>query len=347
MKFFAGLFSGFFLLISHLTVHSSDLAYVKEVDSSLEAQLIKIGGELLQALSQDQNIDQIQVLPLLLIKDKKKSLFSKAKSLDPSLLFKKSKATAAGDERRREHLAKIIAIMWKIRAIGKERGEDAVSASYKLVDPNNKLYTFLKSYVSLAKAHASSFAYERDPKKGKSSHYIDESPESQFGLDIRFQANQSSLPLLPYKKIHLLFGKIKIKESSQDNLLFIKFESQGIASPVETIKHGINYLKTFLRSSKEKLSARIEKVVRPEIVQAYLLLTNNLSPSEKSMVQADLATTVGEILSTSKKIMAMKPSFKEAGGKIYQIVKSLYPHDGSYSELRTGNEIIIDLSTLR
>lgn len=347
MTFFARIFSCLFLFISNSTLHASDLSYIKEVNSELESHLVKAGEELLQALSQGKSVDQIRVLPLLLIKDKKKSLFSKAKALDPSLLFKKSKAVAGGDEKRREELAKIVALMWKIRAVGKERGEDAVSASYKLIDPGNKVYAFLKSYVNLAKTHASSFAYERDPKKGKSSHYIKESPESQFGIDIRFQANQSSLPLLPYKKVHLLFGKLKMKESPRNDLLFVKFESQGIASPIETVKHGVNYLKTLLKTSKEKLSGRIEKVIRPEVIQAYLALTDKLSSLEKSIVQPDQASTVAQILEISKKIMTLNPAFKATAEKVYEAVQSLYPHDGSYSGIRTGNEIIIDLGTLR
>jgi hypothetical protein len=335
----------FCLIFSFITASASTYDYVKKVDPQLESQLISMGDKLLKALYQNQDLKQFTAFTLFAQTQTKKNFFSKLKNADVTILGKKSVGTEEDKGDRRETLAKIIAMMWKIYDVARKRGEDGTSTSYKLIDPQGKLFNYLKNYVALASQQSNVFAYDRDPKKNKSSHYKNVSPEGQWGIDVRFYANQSSLDIFPQDKSHCLFGKLSI-DPNQPNILFIKFEHHGIAAPSEVVAHGINYLKSQMRTAAQKSNTRIEKTVRPEIIQKYLNLVAQMTPQDQAKFKTDDAETVREMLVTANAVAQALPQFKRAQEELMQTAKSIYPTDGDLIWDRTGNEIIIDMRSL-
>jgi hypothetical protein len=301
-----------------------------------------MGDQLIKGIYQNQDLTQIKVFPLFSPNKENKGIVEKLKGIDISIIGEKSQGTEEEKAARREMLAQVIAIMWKLYDMGRKQGEDARSASYKLIDPEGKVYAFLRKYVSMANQQNPVFAYERNPQKAQSSHYKSVSPESQWGVDVRFYANQASLGLLPYGKSHLLFGKLSI-DPSQPNLLFVKFEDYGIAAPSETVLHGIAYLRAQLRSASEKAATRVENTIRPEIVREYLDIVSQLSPQEQAKFKTDQAESVRDILLTVNAIVKELPQFKTAQEHLLQTLNTLYPNDKENLSYRTGNEIIIDM----
>ena len=134
-----------YFIFTHISAYASTFNYITKVDGQVESQLISMGDKLLRALYQNQDLNQFTVFPMFTTSPGKQSAFSRLKITDLSILTKKSKGTEEEKDDRREMLAKIIAMMWKIYDIGRKQGEDsALSSSYKLIDPQGKLYNYLK-----------------------------------------------------------------------------------------------------------------------------------------------------------------------------------------------------------
>ncbi|AIL13295.1 hypothetical protein IM40_06975 [Candidatus Paracaedimonas acanthamoebae] len=288
---------------------------------------------------------------------------STAKS-DPLLIGKKAKGTTSEIQERQELLARIIAMMWQLDAKAAAQGEGFTSGSFKIIDPGYKLYNFLLKYVKLARSQSSSFAYERNPQKGQSSHYKDASPESQFGIDVRFEANESSLQLLPQSKSHIIFGKIAISPNSKLPLLFIKLETIGLGSLSDKINHGIGFLKTRADSKELLERTRKEKYIKPEIQEAYNKVfaifktfdSKDQQDHSKKPLMAEKPKNISSMIemlnnakmiqSTSSKTQASLASFKAEGQKFMDLLAKIYPNDKENIFLRTGHEVIIDLNKL-
>ncbi|OJX04006.1 MAG: hypothetical protein BGO76_06200 [Caedibacter sp. 38-128] len=287
---------------------------------------------------------------------------STAKS-DPLLIGKKAKGTTSDIQKRQELLARIIAIMWQLDAKAAAQGEGFTSGSFKVIDPGYKLYNLLLQYVKLARTQSSSFAYERNPQKGQSSHYKDASPESQFGIDVRFEANESSLQLLPRSKSHIMFGKLTIADSKLP-LLFIKLESLGLGSLSDKINHGIGFLKTRTDSKDLLERTRKEKYIKPEIQEAYRKVfaifktfdSKDQQDNSKKPLMAEKPKNISSMIeminkakmiqTSSSKTQAALSSFKAEGQKFMDLLATLYPNDKENISLRTGHEVIIDLNKL-
>lgn len=288
---------------------------------------------------------------------------STAKS-DPLLIGKKSKGTTLESQEQQELLARIIAIMWKLNAKAASQGEGFTSGSFKVIDPGYKLYNFLLKYVNLARKQSSSFAYERNPQKGQSSHYKDASPESQFGIDVRFEANESSLQLLPQSKSHIIFGKLTINSNSKLPLLFIKLEALGLGSLSDKINHGIGFLKTRADSKELLERTRKEKYIKPEIQAAYNKVFAIFKTFERKdqqdhsrkplMVEKpknissmiEMLNNAQMIQSSSFRTQTALSSLKTEGQKFMELLANIYPNDKDNIALRTGHEVIIDLNKL-
>lgn len=146
---------------------------------------------------------------------------------------------------RRDYLAAIICLMWSLHNKAKtEQNKNMQRGSFKIIDPEGKLYNFLLDYAKFATGSdspgflsANSFAYSRNPGYGLSSHYKD-SP-NQFGIDVRFLGDANTTAILPSDNPHLLFGQIKIDDQ---NYTFIKFEPAGLGDFIEYIHHGTDFI---------------------------------------------------------------------------------------------------------
>ena len=137
-------FSLFVFFFVHTTLQASNLNYVKKANAALQAKLIVKGEEVIQAIYAGGDLSKIKVFDLIATNPKeKKGFFKKIKKVDLSLITKKSKATEEQKAVRREYLAKILAILWKINEVGKKQGVTGSSVSYKVIDGGDKLYRFL------------------------------------------------------------------------------------------------------------------------------------------------------------------------------------------------------------
>lgn len=319
----------------------SKIIYKKALSKSDESKLIEDGGKLFQALYKSPDIKSANVDPLSVLTEKgKKSGLLKGK--DVTLALKKSKGSEEEKAKRREDLARIIAMSWKVAAIGKKEAGNPTSISYKIVDKDGKFYQYLLGYEQFANKMSSSFAYDRNPAHKKSSHYKDVSPESQYGIDIRFYASQKSLNLLPLKKAHILFGKLVIG-AGQPNLLFLKFESHGISALSETVRHGIALIKSRMRSKKDLQQQRIERIIPDTIGKLYISIVEKLPKAEQAKYFNQGSTIRGMILAL-RELSAANSQYADDEKNFVEQLKKQYPNDGSYLQWRTGNEIIIDMS---
>jgi hypothetical protein len=147
-----------------------------------------------------------------------------------------------------------------------ENGEESVEkGSYTIIDPDQKLYKFLRGYHEKVqqeekkRAEESGFdyfirrlgeaprSYSRNPKLGKSSHY--KKCPDQYGID--FRDKQGKLKsILPTdtgrpRMTHLLFGDLTPTLAyGQTPAVFLKMETVGIGKIDEKLKHLLNFVKS-------------------------------------------------------------------------------------------------------
>src|SRR5207249_1660859 len=146
-----------------------------------------------------------------------------------------------------------------------------IRGSYKLIDPENRLYECLLEYVKFATKNEepshvlpfgvfalhkpldcvafqsslsrlmtkpSQFAYARvGTIMPLSSHYKQD--KNQWGIDIRFTNNELALNLLPHGFSHILFGTVS---SNGKQNTFVKFEPNCLGNFVEATVHGVDFV---------------------------------------------------------------------------------------------------------
>jgi hypothetical protein len=329
-----------FFILFNVKAQASEIQYINKVTPQLAGELTGVGGQLLHSLYQGHNVNAIDAFKLFKVSDVKKKGFT-LKGKDVTILGKKSNADEAQKAARREMLARIIAIAWKIDSLADDK--TATNVSYTIIDPGHRLYNFLMSYYNLAAPQSSVFAIDRNPAQNKSSHHKAFSPEGQKGLDVRFFANQASLNLLPRGFKHILFGKLVIT-SSQPDLLFMKFESAGIAATSEKIAHGLSFIKSRLRSKAQLSAARIERVIPDQVYNGYMAMVNKLTPAQKAALKVDDADNIREMVLKAMQMVHTRADLKPLLDQLMATLKQLYPHDGANVMFRIGNEYIIDLS---
>ena len=297
--------------------------------------LIRNGTDILRNIYGVENVKNEESLPLLKkIPTEIINLTAFDKNAEPDPL-KSPFDYSSTDEYRQEYLSKITALSWPLVEFAKQTGIVHESGSFTIIDPDYKLYNFLLDYVKHVTgnnnpanqswfATKNNFAYRRDPKAwviAGSSHHKKNSPESQFGIDIRFEKEQTIYGLLPFEKRHILFGKLVIPGSDLP-LLFVKFEEVGIGGGKETVAHSSNLMKPKVKKNIE--NSNREKDVHPMIIEKYKELTQKNPPKGIHVYEM-----VSELKNT--------PAFT-------QTIEEIYPNDleDTHSS-RTGNEIMLDL----
>ena len=181
---------------------------------------------------------------------------------------------------RQEYLAAIVSIMWYLYSEAINKQQAFIDGSFIILDPDLKLYNFLMYYARtynktltgtnrdpLSHKSDNPFAYSRD-----SSHWKEtQSLWSHYGIDIRFQEDQTSQPLLPTGKSHILFGIVALEPVPR---LFIKFEDNGIyggsnlsntlANGWELVRHGLNYIQSRVPKQEKKMAPWLyDKLLKP------------------------------------------------------------------------------------
>ncbi len=248
---------------------------------------------------------------------------------------------------RKNQIIAIIAIGWAMTDLAKQQDDFFERGSFSIVDPNHRLTNFLLDYVKLTTGYqdpqtvpfvltSCNFAYRRDPSLHGSSHHNGRCPESQFGIDVRFEPSEGVLKLLPFDYTHLLFAKLNVG-NQEEPLLFLKLEDLGMGSLGATTVHSLGFLHSQSHVSGE---ARREKDIIPAIASSFKELQEaaGIIGSFKTIRSMYLAAQ--EVLSTTSQDAE---AYKKAN-MFLTTVDTLYPNGNNH--LRVGNEVIVDLKRL-
>lgn len=280
------------------------------------------------------------------------ALYSQASKLAPSNLFRwgfsssdKTYITA-----RKNQILAIVCIGWALADMAAQQGEFFERGSFTLIDPHNRLYHFLLDYVKLTTGFSDpqqvpfaftkcNFAYRRDPEIKGSSHHKGHCPESQFGIDVRFDPWGGVYMLLPFNSTHLLFANINIGSAAYpqtEPLLFVKFEPLGMGSMGATISHGTHFLHS---QSHVGSQDRREKDILPPLQDAF----NSLKTEAR--LQGEYPE-IRSMLFAAQNILKSPDQYTESvvnkAADFIKLVDQTYPNGNNH--LRVGNEVIIDLS---
>ncbi|CAO5674152.1 MAG: hypothetical protein NEHIOOID_00017 [Holosporales bacterium] len=251
-------------------------------------------------------------------------------------------------EERKNYLMTIVCIAWALDSYATQKGQPFARGSFTLIDCQHKLLNYLKGYVTLCTgaqdpktlAYAkttSNFAYRRDPNLKGSSHYKEHSPDSQFGIDARFENSSGVLKIFPHGHSHILFGLIRYSEQEK-NLTFFKMEEIGIGNFLSAVAHGFN----LAQSGKNLLSTRREKDV-PEVVKdMYVRLSGRYYSCEFKWVK-DMYIA----LKSQDKILESESETELKSGLANFFFKQAIKEGYDYPDIRKGSEVILDCGSLK
>ncbi|MCE3230969.1 MAG: hypothetical protein K0R52_897 [Alphaproteobacteria bacterium] len=249
---------------------------------------------------------------------------------------------------RKNQMIAIIALTWAMTDLAKQQKDFFERGSFTLIDPDHRLADFFLDYVRLTTGYkdpqevpfaqtACNFAYRRDPEWRGSSHHKGRCPESQFGIDIRFETFQGVLKLLPFGHTHLLFAKLDMGQP--EPLLFLKSEDMGMGSLPALAIHGFGFLHSQSHVASE---ARREKDIKEEIraaFQAFQVAAGIEGPFKTIRAMSLEAQRLLDVVAAEDLASAAVKA-----QSFMDIVNSTYPNGNNH--LRVGNEVIIDLSRL-
>lgn len=245
---------------------------------------------------------------------------------------------------RKNQMIAIIAIGWAMTDLAEQQGDFFERGSFTIIDPNHRLSNFLLDYVKLTTGYGDpqavpfalttcNFSYRRDPSLHGSSHHNGRCPESQFGIDVRFEPSEGVLKLLPFEYTHLLFAKLSI-ESQVEPLLFLKLEDIGMGSIGAMTAHSLGFLHS---QSHVATDTRREKDIIPVIALSFKEL------QEVSGVIGDFKT-IRSMYLAAQKILDTTVEGHEKAKVFLSLVDAHYSNGNNH--LRVGNEVIIDLKKL-
>jgi hypothetical protein len=268
------------------------------------------------------------------------------------------KGPSDAEQIRKDYLTKITTMMWGIFGESVDKNEGFVRGSYKIIDPDFKLYNFLLDYVKLVTGSedpkllpygctSSNHAYRRSPRLKGSSHYKNECKnDEQFGIDIRRENYETSLKILPASKTHILFARIVIPGSNLP-ITIVKFEEVGMGGLGEFFDHSLNF-----GASGHNLTDvdRREKDVVMDVRLAFeaactFFITNN--PELTSVVDNDLLQKlkakgmVYEMLQFLNEKFNAEKEFDDIMSHFYNMLE-LNGYEKQVAEIRNGNEVILD-----
>ena len=256
---------------------------------------------------------------------------------------------------RRDYLAAIICLMWSLDNKAKiDQKKNMQRGSFKIIDPEGKLYTFLLEYTKFATGNnspgffsANSFAYSRNPEYGLSSHYKD--APNQFGIDMRFFGDAYTTAILPANNPHLLFGQIKIDDQ---NYTFIKFEPAGLGDLIEYIHHGTDFIHS-LHSKPDLAKSFREKDVSKELQHAFdkfiNMYNNYMQQPFKKLKENNVYTILESVIAMYETLQQSKKLFSDNTIKNIEKHKTIFfntliNNAIDNPDIRHGNEIILDYS---
>jgi hypothetical protein len=250
---------------------------------------------------------------------------------------------------RQNHLTAILAMCWALTQQADDQKDPFARGSFTLVDPGHKFYNFLLDYVKLVtqtenpqalafEMTVSNFAYQRDPKKKQTSHHVNRSPESQFGIDMRLAPHEGVLKVLPHQHSHILFGKLDV-DGQETPLTFLKLEEIGMGSKGAILMHGINFQRSAAYLDD---STRREKDIRPEISASFEALEALARQNQVAMPEHK--KTIRSMFQIAQQLAASETPVAAAAQDFLGKLDSTYT--AKNHDLRVGNEVIIDLPSV-
>jgi hypothetical protein len=291
--------------------------------------------------------------------------------------------------KRKNYIVAIVGLTWALTDLASKHKEIFESGSFTIIDPDNRIGEFLLGYVKLTTGCSNpktlpfaltpgNYAYRRDPKMYGSSHHLDHCPDSQFGIDVRFESSESVLGLLPFDKTHILFSpKLDIGKQLEP-LIFVKLEDIGMGSIYAMVGHTFKLGNSKVNGKKD---SRKEKDIYPSIREAFRELqalggldgkfktirSMYLSAIELSkntiikvadvaqeaakdsllLVPSSSATNNNDLVAISilgsKDLNFQHDKLKAKAGHFLELIDSFYPNGNNH--LRVGNEVILDLQS--
>lgn len=254
---------------------------------------------------------------------------------------------------RNNYLTAIVSLMWSIHnKAKKDKDQELHRGSFKIIDPEAKLYNFLSQYVSFAAGvqpstngllgffTANDFAYSRNPTLGLSSHY--KGDYKQYGIDMRFKGGDHySLPILPAEHSHLLFGQVCIEGK---NYTFLKFEEYGLGNFIEFIHHAINYKNSGHKDPNQAKTFR-EKDIPEKVKDAYACFcqTAKIEPWNAAATIYEMWNRIELYINETTEQQENIP--ENVIESIQKFTVAIYEsHLADNISIRNGEEIIIDLN---
>lgn len=293
------------------------------------------GFEILAAIQNDSEVPiALSLINSIPTEIKNANAFNKIGEYAPSAWIKFLLPNSKNIEQRQEYLAQIICLGWAFDALAEQQGESFSRGSFTIVDPEHKILNFLLGYVRLVTGKKepktlplvktiNNFASRRKPELHGSSHHYGQTPEAQFGIDVRFTADQTVYGLLPSRHRHVLFGKLDVPGSTLP-LTFVKFEPVGLGSSAEFFAHLLN----FANSGQVSGEARREKDIPDMITEAFETLVPNSGIKRlHQMINHEF----------------FKDHPQDFENFIGLLKETYNTNDIELLKARTGNEVVLDL----
>lgn len=238
---------------------------------------------------------------------------------------------------RRNYVIAINCVMWALYNQAALNGKDFSKGSFKLIDPDNRLFQFLKGYVQFANRQenqsymsSNNFAYPSNRKSIQSNHQPDPSFQTeQYGIDLRLMGTDDLLDMLPNGQAHLLCGDVNINDN---HLTFIKFEPVGLGSFLEFIEHEYQPSES---NDENEIPIKLNEIYQ-EFLATYANLYSEVLPSAKS------ASEMYQQISEASK----DPEYVEftVFQRRFNMAIEQLDNVADYIKIRTGKEIILDPS---
>lgn len=247
------------------------------------------------------------------------------------------------------YMRTIIAMIWYLYALALDKNQGFEEGTFVVEDANFVLYNFLLNYIKKfnpsikgtledPKIHVSynPFGYSRD------SSHLNQELYRHYGIDVRFGARGSELPLLPADKRHILFGKV----NQEKNLIFIKPENFGLYYLDGLIAHGLELGESKLRKAGVARKTDDDPTYRKERVPEQFLRDFDVALQQSGIPD----TERNQLIALAKKLDGgIKTIYLDSlmGKPAIQALEQKYKVLYDNLPIRIGREVIITNEKLR
>lgn len=326
-------------------------AYSSALNDDLKHALAEKGKEIIAQIYDDQPVAKDVYEQFKELNDPQYLYAPVMANAEIGLWFRGFMSMVSSDpqaDERKNYLMTIVCMAWALDSYATQKGQPFARGSFTLIDYQHKLLNYLKGYVTLCTgaqdpktlAYAkttSNFAYRRDPKLKGSSHHKEHSPDSQFGIDARFENSSGVLKIFPHGHSHILFGLIKYSEQEKP-LTFFKMEEIGMGNLLSAVARGLN----FSQSDQNLVSTRREKDIPELATNIYVSLSGRYyCPEFKWVKEKYIALKCQDRRLESESETELKSELAKS------FFDKLNAAGYDYPDVRKGSEVILELRSLK